>query len=198
MANKGSIYQVVGVFKDGKQIVSYQIQSITSDKTQSVDLEAFAFLVGQGRITNCSGQINNGTLVKRFSSDLKKIPILHINSGAITNADGSIKGKSAEDIMNMLNIVACVRSGKNIIAYLLENNAGAQTFIARNKVLSLAKDGRIANVRHQFNNDESILKGENGFKLRDLYTYILDDNGCIRNKDGVAVAKQSEILYTNI
>lgn len=198
MANKGSTYQVVGVFKDGKQVVKYQIQSMENDKTQTVDLEAFAFLVGQGRITNCSGQINNGSLVKRFNCDTKKIPILHINSGEVTNTDavGNIRnGKTAEDIMNQLNITACIRKGKNIVAYILTNNGGAQSIIARQKVMSLAQEGRIGNARHQYNNNESILKGDNGLKLRQLTTYILGDDDTIRAKDGTAIARKSDILY---
>ncbi len=195
MANKGSTYQVVGMFKNGKVITHYKIQNIEDDKAQTVDDEAFAFLVGQGRITNCSGQISNGKLIKRFSCDIKKIPILHTNSGIVTNISESEKGKSAEDIMNQLKLVACIRYGKNIIAYVVGNNGGAVSIIARKKVISLAQEGRILNIRHQYSNGESILKGENGLKLRELVTYTLGDDDIIRNKDNVPVSNKSDILY---
>lgn len=195
MANKGSTYQVVGVHKDGKNIVSYTLQNMENDKTQNVDLEAFAFLVGQGRITNCSGQISNGSLIKRFNCDIKKIPILHINSGEITNIATDAKGKTAEEIMNQLNIVACIRSGRNIVAYILSNNGGAQSLIARKKVMALAQEGRIGNARHQYSNGESVLKGVNGLRLRDLKTLFLGDDDMIRNGDGVVIAKKHDILY---
>jgi hypothetical protein len=164
MGAKRVEYQLVGRYLDGKNVVGYQIQSLESGKSGRYSKDALAYLVGRGQVTNCTGGIyKDDFLLRGVGIQIDDLPVVNAD-GAISRTDniGKVRrGTSAEDALTQLMIVATIKNGRNVVGYRLRNAGGGEANAERNKVLALAKEGRIGNARVQMYNGKIILKGVN-------------------------------------
>ena len=162
MGARRTQYQIVGRYMDGKEVTGYHLQSLETGKTGRYSKEQVAYLVGREQITNCSGQIYQDKLLLRgVGCSLEDLPVQQ-EDGSLrrTSAVGHIrKGTSNQDAMTQLNIVGSIVRGRNVLGYVLQNAGGGQTKVDRNKLLELAKEGRIGNARVQMYQGRYILKG---------------------------------------
>lgn len=177
MGAKRVEYQIVGRYMDGKEVTAYHLQSIDTGKAGRYSREQVAYLVGRGQVTNCSGQIyQDRVLFRGVGCSLDDLPVQQEN-GELTRHDsiGHIRrGTSSEDAMTQVLLVGRIVSGRNTLAYVVQNAGGGRAQIDRNKLLELAKEGRIGNARVQHYNGKPILKGI-GCNLQELPT--IDTNG---------------------
>lgn len=156
------LYQIVGRYMDGKEVVGYHLQSMESGKSGRYTREQVAFLVGRGQITNCSGQIyQDKVLLRGVGMSLDDLPVKQENGGLTrTDSIGKVRrGTTAADAMTQLMIVRAIIDGRNVVGYTVRNAAGQTKDIGRDMVLSLAKEGRIGNARYQESNGKPILRG---------------------------------------
>lgn len=178
MANK-IMYQIVGRYMDGKEVVAYHMVSPETGKSQKFTKEQTYFLVGKGSVTNCSGQIyQDKVLLRGIGCDLNSLPVQDV-SGQMqrTSSVGHIRrGDTAEDVMSKMNAVKAIVQGRNTVGYILQNNGGGTLKVSRQKMFELAKAGKLGNVRCQESNGKLILRGV-GIKLSQLPTESIDSDG---------------------
>lgn len=178
MANK-VMYQIVGRYMDGKEVTGYHLQSIETGKSGRFTREQVCYLVGRDQITNCYGQIFQDKVILRgVGMSLDNLPVKQENGG-LTRTDnlGKVrKNTSTEDAMTQFTVVASIVNGRNVIGYVISNAGGGQKSVSRNKMIELAKQGRIGNVRFQTSNSKAILRGV-GINLGELPTITPEQAG---------------------
>ena len=162
MAAKRIEYQIVGRYKDGKEVTDYHLQSIDTGKSGRFSKELVCYLAGRGQITNCTAQIYKDQVILRGNGmSLDDLPIIN-EDGALKNADGLgkvRKGTSAIEAIEMFNIVGIVKSGRSIAGYVLQNAGCGIKKFKRPQVIEMAKAGKIGNARVQMSNGREILRG---------------------------------------
>jgi len=164
MAAQRVQYQIVGRYMDGKEVVAYHLQSLSTGKEGKFNRDQVAFLVGRGQITNCEGQIyKDKVLLRGVGISLDSLPVEQ-EDGSLSRT-GNIghvrRGASAKDAMTQYIIVGCLTKGRNTVGYVIQNAGGGQKKIPRNQLLELAKAGKIGNARVQMYQGRMILKGVN-------------------------------------
>jgi hypothetical protein len=162
MGAKRTEYQIVGRYMDGKEVTAYHLQSLETGKAGRYTREQVAYLVGRGQITNCTGQIFKDKLLLRGEGiSLEELPVQQEN-GELKNADnlGKIRrGTDAASALTQVMIIGVLIRGRNVLGYVVQNAGGGRTNIERNKLLELARDGKVGNARVQLYQGKPILKG---------------------------------------
>lgn len=162
MAAKRIEYQIVGRYKDGKEVTDYHLQSIDSGKSGKFSREIVCYLAGRGQITNCTAQVYKDQVILRGNGmSLDDLPIIN-EDGELKNADGLgrvKKGTSAVDALEMFNIVGIVKSGRTVAGYVLQNAGCGIKKFKRPQVIEMARAGKIGNARVQTSNGREILRG---------------------------------------
>lgn len=162
MGSKRTQYQIVGRYMDGKEVTGYHLQSLDTGKSGKYNKEQVCFLVGRDQVTNCEGQIyQDKVLLRGKGISLDDLPVQQEN-GSLSRTDsiGKVRrGTSAEDAMTQVVIVGSVVRGRNVLGYVIQNAGGGKTRIERDKLLELARAGRVGNARVQMYQGRMILKG---------------------------------------
>ena len=179
MAGKRTQYQIVGRYLNGSEVTGYHLQSIESGKAGRYTREQVAYLVGRDQITNAEGQIyKDKFLLRGVGVALDSLPAKQEN-GELSRTDnlGKIrKGTSAGDAMSQLQLSKVIVSGRNVVGYIVTNAGGGTHKISRDKLLELAKAGKIGNARYQESNGRPILRGV-GCNLNELPTISAEELG---------------------
>lgn len=157
-------YQIVGRYMDGKEVVAYHLQSLESGKAGRYTREQVCYLVGRDQVTNCTGQIyQDKVLLRGVNCSLDDLPVQYEN-GNMKNADmmGKVRrNETAATSMEKVAIVGCIRNGRNIVGYTVQNSGGAQADVPRDKLLSMVSQGLVGNARVQSYNGKTLLRGIN-------------------------------------
>ena len=155
------LYQIVGRQMAGKEATGYYIQSSEDGREKLLTREQIIYLVGRGQITNCTGQIyQDKVLLRGEGISLESLPVIGDN-GEMRNLSRVPKGKTAQDLVNMIQITARIRDGRRAIGYMVKNYGGQEAKWSRNKVLEFAQNNKIVNAKAQTHNGKIILKGHN-------------------------------------
>ncbi len=156
-------YQIVARAMSGKEVTGYYLQSFESGKQGFYTKEQVAYLVGRDSITNCKGQLyQDKVLLRGVGISLEDLPI--VNDDGIKNSDnlGRIRrGTTAADAVNQVNIIGLIVNGRNTLGYIVQNAGGGTANVERNKLLSIAREGKVGNARVQLYRGQMILKGVN-------------------------------------
>lgn len=162
MGAKRTQYQIVGRYMDGKEVTGYHLQSLDTGKSGKYNKEQVCFLVGRDQVTNCEGQIyQDKVLLRGKGISLDDLPVQQEN-GSLSRTDniGRVRrGTSASDAMTQVVIVGSVVRGRNVLGYVIQNAGGGKTQVERDKLLELARAGRVGNARVQMYQGRMILKG---------------------------------------
>lgn len=182
MAAQRTMYQIVGRYMNGSEVVGYHLLCNESGKAGRYTKEQICYLVGRGQITNCSGQIyKDKVLLRGIGISLDSLPVKQEN-GELSRTDniGKIrKGTSAADAMTQYIIVAAITSGHANVGYVVQNAGGAKHNINRETAFKLAKLGRIGNARYQESNGKPIIRGV-GINLNNIESIPIES---IRRED---------------
>lgn len=162
MGAKRIEYQIVGRYMDGKEVTAYHLQSLDTGKAGRYTREQVAYLVGRGQVTNCEGQIYQDKLLLRGKGiSLEELPVQQEN-GDLTRADslGKIRrGTNAHDALTQVMIIGSIVRGRNVLGYVIQNAGGGQARVERDRLIEMARAGRVGNARVQMYNGKPILKG---------------------------------------
>lgn len=163
MGAKRTMYQMVGRYMAGKEVVAYHLQSLETGKSGRYTKEQIAYLVGRGQITNCEGQIyQDKVLLRGKGISLEDLPVQQVN-GSLSRTDsiGKIRrGVTGDEAMTQLMIVGSIVRGRNVLGYVVQNAGGGRTKMSRADVIELARNHRVGNARVQMYNNNPILKGD--------------------------------------
>ena len=162
MGAKRVEYQIVGRYMDGKEVTAYHLQSLENGKAGRYTKEQTIFLVGRGQVTNCEGQIyQDKVLLRGKGISLEDLPVQQENGDlSRTTGVGKVRrGTAAGDAMTQVMIVGSLVRGRNVLGYIIQNAGGGTTQIDRDKLLVLAREGRVGNARVQMYQGKPILKG---------------------------------------
>lgn len=174
---KRAMFQIVGRYMSGSSVTGYHLQSLETGKSGKYSKEQVCLLIGRGQITNCDGQIYKDTVLLRgVNCQIEALPVIQ-EDGSLSRADGLgrvKRGTSAQDAVTNVNIVGVIRSGRNNVGYVVANAGGGTYKFARDKVMLLAKEGRIGNARVQMHNGKAILRGI-GVDLGSLPVTVIDE-----------------------
>lgn len=162
MGARRTEYQIVGRYMDGKEVTAYHLQSLDTGKAGRYTREQVAYLVGRGQVTNCEGQIYQDKLLLRGKGiSLEELPVQQEN-GDLTRADslGKIRrGTNTHDALTQVMIVGSIVRGRNVLGYVIQNAGGGQARVERDRLIEMARAGRVGNARVQMYNGKPILKG---------------------------------------
>lgn len=162
MGARRTEYQIVGRYMDGKEVTAYHLQSLDTGKAGRYTREQVAYLVGRGQVTNCEGQIYQDKLLLRGKGiSLEELPVQQEN-GDLTRADslGRIRrGTNTHDALTQVMIVGSIVRGRNVLGYVIQNAGGGQARVERDRLIEMARAGRVGNARVQMYNGKPILKG---------------------------------------
>lgn len=162
MGAKRTEYQIVGRYMDGKEVTAYHLQSLDTGKAGRYTREQVAYLVGRGQVTNCEGQIYQDKLLLRGKGiSLEDLPVQQEN-GDLSRTDnlGKIRrGTNTNDALTQVMIVGSIVRGRNVLGYVIQNAGGGQAKVGRDRLIELARAGRVGNARVQMYNGKPILKG---------------------------------------
>lgn len=171
------LYQIVGRYMNGSEVTGYHLQSMETGKQGKYTKEQTIFLVGRGQVTNCSGQIYQDKVILRgVGVSLEDLPVKQEN-GSLSRTDliGKVrKGTSSEDAMIQAMVVGSIVDGRNVVGYILKNAGGGTIKAPRDRVIELARNGRIGNMRVQQSNGKDIIRGV-GVDLGKLPQYTRQD-----------------------
>lgn len=162
MGAKRTEYHIVGRYMDGKEVTAYHLQSLDTGKAGRYTREQVAYLVGRGQVTNCEGQIYQDKLLLRGKGiSLEDLPVQQEN-GDLSRTDnlGKIRrGTNTNDALTQVMIVGSIVRGRNVLGYVIQNAGGGQAKVERDRLIELARAGRVGNARVQMYNGKPILKG---------------------------------------
>lgn len=167
---KAKEYSLVGRYMNGTTCVGYQLTDMEGGMARKVTREQMAFLVGAGRVVNCTGQINQDDVIIRGKGfDVRSLPVQQA-SGALkgTSGIGHVRrGTNAADAMSQVLAIGAIVSGRNCVGYVMKNAGGMVRGVSRQEVLKMAQAGRIGNMRVQNYQGKLLLRG-NGLDLNTL------------------------------
>lgn len=69
MARQRTMYTLVNKYKEGKEVVAYELQAEGAEGTKRVTVDQMAYFVGRGVVTGVTAQIYNGKLLYRGVGD---------------------------------------------------------------------------------------------------------------------------------
>ena len=69
MARQRTTYTLVGKYKEGKEVVAYELQAEGTEGTKRVTVDQMAYFVGRGVVNGVTAQIYNGKLLYRGVGD---------------------------------------------------------------------------------------------------------------------------------
>ena len=165
-------YQIVGRYMSGKEVTAYHLQSISTGKGGRYTREQVAYLVGREQITNCMAQIYKDKLLLRGKGiNLDDLPVQQERKDIDPHAPRSEAG-SRSQTMGKLLLVKAIKSGRNTVGYVVQNDGCGTKRVKRQQVIELAKAGKIANARVQNYNGKELLRGF-GCNLDQLPTEII-------------------------
>ncbi len=154
------LYQIVGRYMSGKEVIGYYIQS-EGNKQKLLTREQIIYLVGRGQITNCTGQIyQDKVLLRGEGINLDSLPIIS-DIGEVKNVDRAPKYKTAQELVNMVQLTGRILDGRRVVGYVVKNYGGQESKWTRDKVLEFAQNNNIVNARTQVYRGQVILKGHN-------------------------------------
>lgn len=168
---KRTEYVLVGRYMDGRRVTGYHLQDISTGKNGQYSVDQFAYLVGRGQVTNCTGQIYQDTVLYRGANgtEINSLPVQHAD-GSLSRADGAghlRKGDTAQDAMNKLMLVGKIVQGRNTVGFVVRNMGGQTKNLSYNDTFELVRAGRVGNAKAQMYEGKPLIKG-NGVNLNEL------------------------------
>lgn len=152
-------YVILGRCLNGVRVNAYVIKHTGTGVVSIVSKKETEYMAEKKQIINCTGQVYGGKiLLKGTNCKLVDLPNYDLNGQLITK-DKDISNKEIAD----LKIVARIVTGKNTVGYViykLDSNGNVdKRSIEREKVLVLAREGKIVNARVQMFNSKPLLRG---------------------------------------
>lgn len=176
MGNKEQ-YVVTGRYMRGKEATGYHIMTSKNDKQKRVTREQFIYMLGQGSIINCTGQVYGEQVIIRGTNgvNISELPIYDDNSGKIRNLEyiTQVKptGGDMEQVLSQVTLVGRLMCGRENIGFEVRNHGGRIIRLPRQQVIQLAENKLITNaVVQNLNKDgvrTKVIRGV-GIELRDL------------------------------
>lgn len=150
-------YQVIGRCPVGVRVKAYVLKNVHNGEVQVIDKDTVYRMAMQKRIVNCSAQEYDGKIVfKGIKFKLTDLPNYNID-GTLQVRDR--KQNKHEDLVISSRIVL----GKNTIGYILSRRDTSGNIqrakVTREKVIELAREGKITNARVQRLNNKFLLRG---------------------------------------
>lgn len=162
MGYNGPVCRLVGKYIDGGKIIGYQLVGIDG-KIFNIKKEELEKLALNGMVENCTViQYNGVNYLKGVGMRLSDLPALSMRAGIEKNT-----GLNNAGVNPALEIVARLMSGTRVVGYVVQDIAGKQYKLSKEKVWELAREKIIINAIAQVCNKQKILRGV-GMELRQL------------------------------
>ena len=152
---------LIGRCLNGVKVVGYVIMDKNTKIVRVISKEETDYLVMNKAVDNCIGQIYEGkVLLKGLNCKLIDLPNYGLDGRLITKEISQTEKNQA-----YLSITARIMKGKSTIGYVIYGlgNSGEamEKNIEREKVLTLAQEGKLTNARAQKFNNKLLLRGVN-------------------------------------
>lgn len=172
MYNIGARYEIVGRVLSGTTVSAYVLKDILTGKVNMVEKCIVEQLALNKQIYNCSGQIYKSIInLKGIGCKLNQLPRYDNRCMPIVDDD-----KDKRKITADLELIGKVQKGRAVVAYRVRNlrdKGSKPVIISRDKVIELARSGRIINAKCQMNGSDIMLRGIPGVNLAQLESYQL-------------------------
>lgn len=157
-------YKVVARYMDGVKVIGYGLVDNAGNK-HLLPKDVVENLALSKNIVNCTAQrYKNVIVMKGTNCKLTQLPVIEANSGKVRGADEAARKKV---IKNQVTLVGRIINGKATIGYVVRTPDSNEKKISRDKVLTLARQGKVSNARAQLYGDKLILRGV-GLELTQL------------------------------
>ncbi len=158
MASRG-LYIITGRCLEGVRVKGYVVKHIETGECKVISKADTEYLAQSKQIINCTGQVYEGKVVlKGTKCKLVDLPNYDLQ-GKLIQKDKSADNKNVP----LLSIKARIVDGKNTIGYVIYgltmSGESMEKKIERDKVLVLAREGKISNARVQMFNNKPLLRG---------------------------------------
>lgn len=156
--------KIITRYMDGVKVIGYGlIDNLGNHHVMAKDTVEQIALTKQ--IVNCTAQRYRDTIVmKGINCKLIDLPVIEVSSGKIRGEDDNNKKKIMK---NQITLIGRITKGKTTVGYVVKTTNGEEKKLSRNKVLVLARQGKISNARAQLYGERLILRGV-GFELTQL------------------------------
>lgn len=166
--NIGAPYEIMGRITEGTTVIAYIVKNRESDDVINISKEDTEQLALNKQIYNCHAQVyGNLVNLKGINCKLSKLP-KYDKDGNELEVKYRKKRKQAD-----LILTARIVQGRTVVGYRVSkiDNLDDYVHLTRDKVMELAKDGKIINAKVQKSNGKVLLRSNNGYnisKLKDL------------------------------
>lgn len=171
MGAKRASYNVVARYMDGNKVTGYHLKSTDGLKHGRYTREQLCYLVGRNQVENCVGKVHKDTVVLSGKNmKLTELPVYNGDDSISDNENGSSDSNDNKGVL-----VAALVATNVVVGYIVKKD-NKELKISREKVLSLASEGRISNAKTQNYKGKLLLRG-NGINLRDLPRIDINADG---------------------
>lgn len=155
---KEARYMVIGRYTEGVNILGYMVQDMITGNAGICDRKHVEMMALNKTIENVTAQVYNGKVImKGLNCKLSELPKYDKNGNLIVAA------QKQPAVTEEIIITDRIGDGKTITGYVvaLINNGVkcSEARLSRDKVMELARDGKIANARVQMSNGKPVLRG---------------------------------------
>lgn len=162
-----NVYNVIGRYMDGTEVVAYQLMNVANGEQKRYSREQMYYLAGRGQLSNCGARLyQDKVLLEGVGMSLNDLPIVDVSTGKLKNTDGIghvRRGTSNEQAMSQLICIG--RTSNN--DFVLKNVAGAVSVFDSKQTFKLARDGKIGNMRAQIYNNPNTKKEQPILRMTD-------------------------------
>lgn len=176
--SRKELYTLTGRYMRGAEVVGYHVISGWG-KQRRLSKDQFIFMLGQCKITNCTGQLYKDSVIVRGINgvNINELPVYDEVSKSVRRFEEvtNVKPMNGEmdKVLGQVTLVARIMEGRNNIGFEVRNYGGQIGRLERAKILDLADRRLITNaISHKINKNgeaKRILRGV-GQDLRDLPT----------------------------
>lgn len=155
---KEARYIVIGRYTEGVSILGYMVQDLATGEKAVLNRKNVEMLALNKNIENVTAQVYNGKVIMKGSNcKLSELPKYDKHGNLITAT------QKQPTVTEEIIITDRIGDGKTITGYVvaLINNGVkcSEARLSREKVMELARDGKIANARVQMSNGKPVLRG---------------------------------------
>ena len=167
--NVGARYEIIGRITNGTTVTAYVLKDKTNGSIGAMNKGMIEQLALNKQIYNCSAQIY-GNIVNMKGIGCKLSQLHRYDENCKIVDDNNTRKRKVEPD---LKLIGKVQNGRVISDYIVASlyNPNNVVKVPRDKVIKLAKDGRIINAKSQMNGSEMMLRGTCGVNLVQLQTY---------------------------
>ena len=152
------MYKVIGRCLNGVKVLKYVLMNTSTNSINIVSKEQMEHLVINKRVVNCIGQYYCGKIIiKGIDCKLNQLPNYTLD-GKLIDKKSSDKAKLEPNLYIKSRMV----KGRKTIGYVVGLvGQDIEYKVEKNKVIHLARQGKVYNARVQKLNDKSLLRGVN-------------------------------------